>query len=142
MDEVQLFRSAADHQAVVSDPANLNFELHIWFRPILHNCALADWDAATMTDRLRQIIRNATYNMGLMGLSLHRARQFPVSWCVTVCRRVPSPSAASWRSAERRRTSRKRLLKLILESDPYRPYETARREASSGILFAFITPWG
>ena len=36
----------------------------------------------------------------------------------------------------------KRLLKLILDSDLYRPYETARRAASSGILFAFITPCG
>jgi hypothetical protein len=40
------------------------------------------------------------------------------------------------------RTSRKRLLKLILDSDLYRPYETARRAASSGILFAVITPCG
>jgi hypothetical protein len=36
----------------------------------------------------------------------------------------------------------KRLLKLIPDSDLYRPYETPRRAASSGILFAFITPCG
>jgi hypothetical protein len=36
----------------------------------------------------------------------------------------------------------KRLLKLILDSDLYRPFRTARRAASSGNLFAFITPCG
>jgi hypothetical protein len=30
----------------------------------------------------------------------------------------------------------------ILDSDLYRPFRTARRAASSGNLFAFITPYG
>jgi hypothetical protein len=36
----------------------------------------------------------------------------------------------------------KRLLKLILDFDIYRPFRTARRAGSSGNLFAFITPCG
>jgi hypothetical protein len=49
------FRSAANHKAVVPVAVELNFELHLWLRPIFRESGWADWDKATLTERARAV---------------------------------------------------------------------------------------